>query len=484
MRKLCILMVVIVSTITSLYAYPIMGARSLGMGGTGVATVNDASAVFWNPGALPFQQYGLLSVKIDAGVDIMQNISPQINNYDLLREDYDSFLAIINDGGISWDDTQYIDDFVALYNKYADVLSTFDNYGVGTNVSLATGVFTHVKIFPMFNLAIGVMGTSDIQMYSKDADVRFSRVMPLDYLSREEILASNPGLTAQDVTDTIDEILDQMLSRGVITTAEYDELYAYLITGAGEIKNSTTFGLENNQSSVWINGIILTEVAFSGSMAFDVGLAKIGVGANFKIIKGYNYDNVLTVDEISNSDDFSKLMEDKFETAFEGSTTGIDLGAYAVMFDTLRVGLVMRNAVVGEIKWGDQDGKLTPPSYIPPTYARIGVAFDPIRSLTLTADADITKLDGKFTEVRNIGLGAEYRIFVLNLRAGMITSGGLNENLDNADVLYTAGVGFDLPVVKLDLAAAIPSGFKGFNFNDTDDVPSRAAVSVSLGIKF
>ncbi len=484
MRKLMVFIFIVIVVIYNVHSYPIMGARSLAMGGTGVASVNNASAVFWNPGSLPFQKYGTLSLQIDGGVDILQNISPQITRFDMLGDDYDTFMEIVRNDSLDWDDIAYMDRFSEFYMKYRDILNTFDDNGVGTNVALATGVFTHIKGFPVLNLAIGVIGTSDIQFYSENADTRFSRVLPLEYLSRQEIRDNKPTLSEAEITATIQTILDDILLRGLVSTAEYDELYAYLITGEGEIYDSNVFGLKNNQSTVKVNGILLTEVVFSGALRFDAGLAQIGAGVNFKIIKGYNYDTLITVDEISNSDDNDDFIQDKFKDPFEGSSLGIDLGAYAVMFDRLRVGLVMRNAVVRTIEWGEIEGRMTPPSYTPPTYARIGIAFDPIKMLTLTADADITKLNGKFAEVRNIGLGLEARIYIVNLRAGLITTGGLHDNLDGADTLYTAGIGLDLPVLKLDLAVAIPKGFEGFTFDDYENYPQRAAVSASLGVKF
>lgn len=484
MKKTIIVVVFELVIICSLASYPIMGARSLAMGGTGVASVNNASAVFWNPGSLSFQKYGTISLQIDAGVDVLQNISPQIARFNTLGDDYDAFMEIVRNDSLDWDDIAYMDRFSDFYTKYRDILNAFDNNGVGTNVALATGVFTHIKGLPVLNLAIGVIGTSDIQFYSENADLRFSRVLPLEYLSRDEIRENKPALSEAEITTTIQTILDDILSRGLVTTEEYNELYAYLVTGEGEIYDSDIFGLKNNQSRIKVNGILLTEVVFSTALRFDAGLAKIGAGINFKVIKGYNYDTLITVDEISNNDENDDFINDKFKDPHEGSSLGIDLGVYAVMFEKLRMGLVLRNAVVRPIEWGKIEGKVTPPSYTPPTFARFGVAYDPIKMLTLTADVDITKLDGNFAAIRNVGIGMEARVSVLSLRAGIITTGGLNDNLDSANTLYTAGIGLDFPVVKIDLAAAIPKDFNGFNFDDYEDYPQRAAVSASVGVKF
>jgi len=279
------------------------------------------------------------------------------------------------------------------------------------------------------------------------------------------------------LTDVLNE-LDSGTS--VFGPGEYDELYAFLVTGRGEVTDSGIYGLENNGSRVVVNGILMNEFIVSLSKGLKAGPVEIGVGGNIKIIKGYNYSDYITVDDFRDGGE-DNIFTEKFSDPFEGQTLGLDLAAYAKLGQSLRAGLTIRNIIAGEIKWEEKNG-FAPEGYKPATEVRIGVAYDPLEFLTVTADADITKVDGDYTDVRNIGLGAEARLSFLRLRGGAMFTPGLEDKLQYADLILTGGLGVDLSIVKVDFAAMVAAGDAGFDF-DEDNLPERVGMALSLGIK-
>ncbi|HHH84408.1 MAG TPA: hypothetical protein ENL15_00465, partial [Firmicutes bacterium] len=262
---------------------------------------------------------------------------------------------------------------------------------------------------------------------------------------------------------------------------EYDEIYDFLVTQRGEVTTNSLYGLENNNSEVTVNGIFLNEFLISISKGLDMGLVEVGIGGNLKIIKGYNYSDALVVNDFrdENSDD---ILSEKFENPHEGQTVGIDVAAFARLAGNLRAGLVIRNLLVGEISWDEKNG-FTPPAYKPETEVRLGVAYDPASFLTVTADADLTKVDGDYSDIRNIGLGAEARFLFARFRSGVMFTPDLGDKLEYADLVYTAGLGLDFSIVNIDISAMMASGDSGFTLNQ-DELPQRLGVAANVGIKF
>ena len=489
-KRLLILCVIAAVSAASVMAFPLMGGRSMSMGGTGVAAVHDATAVFWNPAAVPFIPRKTLEVQFAFGLDVTQNISQYSDEFQMADDDYNAFMANVENSTGLWDAPQTVDDFKALYNKYSAILDEFDDNGVGANISIASGMFFAIQELKGFQVAFGTDLVTDSQIYTRQVDTSILRTVPMDYLSRasirQKLLDEGFVGTEAELQDQIDTILTTILNElnsgeSVFAPGEYDEIYDFLVTQRGEATTSSLYGLENNGSEVAVSGVFLNEFLISVSKGLNLGLVELGVGGNLKIIKGYNYSDALVVNDFrdENSDD---ILSEKFESPHEGQTVGIDVAAFARLGGNLRAGLVIRNLIAGEISWDEKNG-FTPPAYKPKTEVRLGAAYDPVSFLTITADADLTKVDGDYSDIRNIGLGAEARFLFARFRSGVMFTPDLGDKLEYADLVYTAGLGLDFSLINIDISAMMASGDSGFSLNQ-DELPQRLGVAANVGIKF
>ncbi|TYB31802.1 MAG: hypothetical protein FXF47_02715 [Candidatus Mcinerneyibacterium aminivorans] len=99
-------------------------------------------------------------------------------------------------------------------------------------------------------------------------------------------------------------------------------------------------------------------------------------------------------------------------------------------------------------------------------------------------DADLTKKDGEFTDIRNISLGSEFKLLkFINLRLGTIITPGMSDKLNKSAQLITTGLGLDFKYVRMDLAAALTPEDLKLNF-DEENMPQRIGIAASIGINF
>src|SRR6056297_57854 len=488
MKKILLFFIIFFNIIILLNSFPIMGARSLAMGGTGVASTSNVSNIYWNPAKLSFVDNNIFSIRFEAGAGVMKNMSEQISILDNLDEDYEEFISNV-ENSLNWTDSAQLDELTEFYNHYKGVFSEFDNAGVGGDLNLNGGTFFKVKDLKLFfDMGFGIIVTSTNQFYSESVDTRFSRIIPTEYLSRNEISNAYPSATQSEITAIIETILNDLDSRGVLETDEFDNLYDYLVVQENDINApDSPFGIDNNESKVTVDGILLNEIALSLSKKINIEkLIGLSVGGNIKLINGYNYYKQFGVEEFK--DDSSDTNDnddvfDKFDDPLKGNTYGIDLSAYVKLLENLHVGITARNIVAGEIDWESNNG-VDRPNYKPEISVRIGAMMEPTQNIKIAADADLTKRDGEYSEIRNMGIGAEFSIFkFLNLRAGSIITPGLDDKLDKSNMLITGGFGLDFKFINIDLGISISPKDTGFNF-DEENLPERVQGALSVGINF
>lgn len=108
-----------------------------------------------------------------------------------------------------------------------------------------------------------------------------------------------------------------------------------------------------------------------------------------------------------------------------------------------------------------------------------GIAFIPLKTLTLETDIDLTENKTLLTdyETQNISFGLEWdALRFLTLRAGAY------KNLKESDVdwVYSAGFGLNLWAMRLDVGAAFSDKEERFD----DDYPREGHGSAQLSVDF
>lgn len=120
----------------SAYSQPftIVGPRSLGMGGAGVASVNDSTAVYWNPAALA--DYKKFEIRVPLGVAIKDHMS-LVDTWDRIIEIKDL---------VNKNDSQALKELDQL-------LEDLERPGTGTDLDANTGLYISI---PLSSSAIAI----------------------------------------------------------------------------------------------------------------------------------------------------------------------------------------------------------------------------------------------------------------------------------------------------------------------------------------
>ncbi|MHB8481914.1 MAG: conjugal transfer protein TraF [Nitrospiria bacterium] len=229
----------------------------------------------------------------------------------------------------------------------------------------------------------------------------------------------------------------------------------------------------NNQSSLNFRGIATGEVPLTYGYAINPDFA---IGGNVKYITGRTYHASASVFNQSLNNQFSNLTN----TYQESSGFGVDLGLLYKLGNTLRVGLVGRN--LNSPSYGMTPTAFDPASSIQDNMqVRTGIAFQPVRSLIIAADCDVTKNKSIISDQyqsQNLGGGIELNLLrFLQLRAGAYTNLAYND----IGVVYTAGLGINLWLLNVDIGAAVGKQTDQYQGNS---IPEEARVEIALNMLF
>ncbi len=217
--------------------------------------------------------------------------------------------------------------------------------------------------------------------------------------------------------------------------------------------------IAQNNSAVTAMGIVMAEPAVS--FATTLGESVL-VGVNAKMISASTF---LHSDYIRTGD-YSTFIDNMNNSETRSSKASFDAGVLVKPIEGLTVGLVGKYLnspsfpVDGKVAVRSGSGDVAVSSLpvageleLKPQY-RAGVAWKPFDSLTLSADYDLTKNKSftERTEDRTVAAGAELTLLdeILSLRAGAYTNTANSE----ANFVYTAGLGFRIFMLRIDLAGA------------------------------
>jgi F plasmid transfer operon, TraF, protein len=471
-----------------------VGPRHLGMGGAGVAVVDDVPASYYNPAAYGFFGYGAppseqsdkgpdsvdnnalwrkdfgVAIDFSAGVRIHKDFATHL---DTLREYYDgnAFTDLGNLGIQNESDAKAMIEIATALGNLSDP----DN---ATSVDVNTGVMVRVG---HFGLGVRAFSQAAMRLQSFDttnlgiggaageADNTLTSYTPSGWTTGDPVTtlssAQQAQLSAAGYTaDNISKIDNMVKTYGV--DADLLQLMINTIVGMNG-PNS----LEDNTSAARVYGVGIIEIPLSYGYAFGEHLA---VGGNLKGMIGRVYGS----DVLVFAKDADEQIKDAQDNYKQSLNVGLDL---SVMFRMrmLNLGLIARNINAPTFD-GPTVGAISYDDYTVDPSVVAGAAFIPFETLSFTVDLDLTSNESILNnyDTQMLRLGGEWNAFrFLALR------GGYSQNLAESDIggLVHAGLGINLWAVRLDIAGAMSLESTEF---DEEEIPREARFAAQLAVDF
>lgn len=471
-----------------------LGARYQGMGGAGVAVVDDDKAAYWNPGSLGFDydwEVGLTAAaQAAAEGDVLRDVDRVFEFVDDF--DFDGVLADMAAGNpLSNADLQ---DALTLATE---LLPNLDKDGQGVLGSVGAGLTARYGRFSLSGIGLSnfaadpVLDLDNLSFNTSATAVdqisnAFGVLPPAGPVSNQALaddIAATfeaAGLAAGDAQNAAENLVFQAEAAGIDTSSPQ-------IAGTiGTIADATALvgsgDLSENASGAFVRGAATVESGFSIGYTLPIPLPgvedRIGIGSNLKYIYGTTYSKFIRYDEVDDVDD----VLDELTDARNRKTThtwGVDLGMMYKPFDFVRVGVTARNVNRPKLdtSYGDD--------YVIEPQVRGGVAVNVLPNWLVAADIDLTENETDSLhgfESRIFSAGTEWGIPLggiarIALRAGFYTN--VASDAANA-VALTGGLGLRVANFHLDIAGGASPDTTRIQFDKSAKVPTRANLAVSL----
>jgi F plasmid transfer operon protein TraF len=229
-----------------------------------------------------------------------------------------------------------------------------------------------------------------------------------------------------------------------------------------------------NQTGLSLVGLSAREARLAYGHGFFSGILEVGGAVRY--VSGVTYFGRCGVaDSSCQGQDLSELIHDAFQqNARTTNKLAFDAGVRA-NFGIVKVGVM--GASLNQPTFTVANVLGSPGSVPLPRQVRAGASVDALPFLSFAVDGDLIRSDTLVPNVESqqIGGGVEFRIPLFAFRAGA--------TYDFASVnptwCYTAGIGFGIPLVSIDLAVNWgPTG--GFNWQNPDREMLGGAASIKL----
>ncbi len=453
-----------VGSASALDAY-IVGPRALGMGGTGVASADDATAQFYNPALFGFygratgpDNQGLADKSWGGGFDASAGLRIHGNLTELIDTLGDLDIAGLRANGI-----QTPEDLRALVvtaRTLSELLASTNAVSADANagVSVRIGHFalgvrgygqaaTLVNNADLVNVALDVTGIALATDINNSGAATDSQVLLLNTSQRDALYTSLGGAGAFDGASAAGQAvqrIDYDMRQSGLTADQVSTTVTVLQNAA----QGSGDGFDENDTVMRIRGFGLVEVPLSYGWAIDDHWS---IGGSLKLLVGRVTGAQVSVFK----EGALESLESTPDHAQNTVTWGLDL-AVAGRWQWIQAGLVGRNlnspSFDGFTSDFDGQPQVVEGIEIDPQLAA-GVAFIPWPWLTVALDADLLPGQSSFTgyETQRIGAGFEVNPWnVLALRAGVY------QNIAESDIgpVVTLGAGLNLWAVRLDLSLA------------------------------
>ena len=454
-----------------------VGARNLGMGGTGVGGSTDALAVEFNPAGMAFApswevELPLITADAEIDGDLFREIDEIQDLFDL--KSLDAIQADLDGGTATDEDLQTV--LRAFLYEVPDLAGTAD----GATLRAIAGPAFRWKNWGVSLIFVGDGGASatvDLEHALSLGSGGFDNAIPdptpgacggdpfcLGFAG--ELIAASGGTLDQDRA----EVLVSAAGTDLASDAQAQALLVDIVEATAQGDDT----LADNQSSALTVGIVVSQVAFTYSHQL-LG-EKLALGANAKWMRGETYARLIPISELQDG-------EDTFRDIFDGDSTasdtqlGLDLGVMYRPGPAWSLGLVANNVNRPAFELSQDLGEIE----IDPLF-RVGAAYRPCSWFGVAADLDLNEVDSGVVPTisyRYANLGFEFL-------AGRWFQGwlGAYSNLarSGAGPSVTAGFGIGLGRFTIALAGAVAlEDAQLATGEDPASFPTAAAASLQLG---
>lgn len=477
-----------------------VGARYQGMGGAGVAVVDDETASYWNPGALAFtESYGVsLPVGAYAGAqgETLADVD-RVSDYldDLGGGALDQLLADVAAGNALTGDQ-----LGAALRLGAQELPGLDEDGEGVGAGIDASLLLRYKHFavtgigqshfaadPVFdrdNLSLSAETGANAVDGLVDPLTAADRYAPGDepaVVADLEALFVDAGSAAPNLQ--AEELVYQAEQAGVEVRNPGVAQNIVGIANQTITTNAATFA--DNRSGAFVRGLAVEQVGFG--YGHPLLHKRLGIGGNLKYMMGTTFNKFLRYDDIGSLSDFTDALTDSDSQKIT-HTASLDLGVLFKPWEWLRIGVTARDVSKPQFDLardaanpgGKRKLSLDP-------QVRAGVALWILPSWVVAFDADLTKNESELIadfQSQMLSLGTEWKLpigkFGLAFRGGAYLN---TASQDLEDVTLTAGLGLRIADFNLDLAVGASPNTQKVSATDDQRIPSRANGSLSIAFR-
>jgi len=471
-----------------------LGARYQGMGGAGVAVVDDDLAPYWNPGALGFEYSWGVGLNAAAQAAAEGGILRDADRVFQFVDDFD--IAAVTADMAAGNPLSNADLQEAL-TLTTELLPNLGKDGQGVLAGASAGLttrwgryslsgiglanFAADPVLDLTNLSFNTAGTAADQIANA-----FGLLPPGGPVSNQALaddiaaVFATAGLAAGDAQNAADNLVFQAEAAGIDTSNPQVAATIGAIADATALVGSGD--LSENDSGAFVRGAATVDAGVGAGFTLPIPLPllkdRIGIGANLKYVYGVTYSKFIRYDEVN---DVGDVLDELTSARNRRSTNtwGIDLGLLYKPFDFLRVGITARNVNSPELDTATGD------DYEIETQVRGGVAVYILPNWVVAADIDLTRNGSdslRGYDSRIFSAGTELGIPLgpiahIALRAGFYTN--LESDAANA-LAITGGVGIRVANFVLDVAGGASPHTTRIEFDGSRRVPTRANVAATL----
>jgi hypothetical protein len=426
-----------------------MGARYQGMGGAGVATVNDAHAAYWNPGALGFGQGWSIMAPFSVQASSENNPLGTLDEMIEVGKEADAGIRDVRKGGAL--KKSEVRDLLDLIERIADI----DPDGEGFTVESELGLRGNAK---QVGLEAVANTSAGIQLFKDDLNLQLS----IDTLGPLEQVLNVVGSGADHSAGSqkpfresrSQTVADRIANKNAAWSQDQAEEFVFQAEKAGydmddsdhrevlqrsarQTGSNGDHGIDLNSTGAFVRGIIATEIGLGYGRAFEIPYipGKVSFGAVPKIVVGTTFFDFIPWDEVDSvSDAIDRLLNG---TSVRTSTRfGLDLGMMAKPLDRLTLGLTARNVNKPSFSFaGSGDYELDP-------QVRTGIAYGLTENWLIAFDADLTENDHSAVQgfhSRQLSGGTEYWLPLKSVRVALRMGAWTNVASGSNDAVALSG---------------------------------------------